>query len=206
MPQDPISFWNTCYAANGISACASFQAGLVDGSTHPDAPFPWTEPNQFMGGWGNVGPLLINGTDPFRITAWGLQFPTPAELDLFYGDDAANYVNPDALGWTGFSFALQYGEWDFAVGGPHYEAAAWQGYWIDGVVPSLSGTRLAWRGESEDHSRVFDCVQVEAGSPDCIVNFSSVTTTTPEPATILLLLTGFVLVALVRRYARRVVS
>ena len=91
MQQEPgLSFWNTCYNANGIHACATFGAGFTDGS--PDAPYPYSEPNQFIGAW--VHPTLsFDGTQPFRITAWGLKWDTPAVLDMYYGD-AGSASNP----------------------------------------------------------------------------------------------------------------
>ena len=210
-------FWDTCYT-NGFTACATFGGALYDGSNDQNAPFPWNQPTQFIGGWDQDS---FTGSEPFFITAWGMKFPNPhAELNIFYADDAWSPVAPNDLGWTGFSMAWRvdpaqfppgdgaYSLFDFAVGGSHYEGAAWQGYWTDGLVPSLAGTRFAWRGETLDHRIVFDCIQAGPGSTKCrsdAATFSITTTVTPEPSTLLLLLTGLALVQLFRRrYARRV--
>ena len=201
MSQPAPRFWDICYT-NEITACVTFQGALYDGSRDPGAPFPWNEPTQFIGGW---RPDLFTGSEPFRITAWGLKFPGQAQVNWFHRDDAVVSSDPFAFGWSGFSFVNQYTEWDFAVGGPHYEASAWQGYWVDRKVAPLGGTRLAWRGETEDHRLVFDCIQAGPGSSKCHeeaafnFNIAMTTTATPEPSTLLLLVTGLALWQLARR-------
>jgi hypothetical protein len=189
-------FWDTCYTTE-LTACATFQGELIAGSG----------PNHFLGGWRRE---LFTGSEPFRITAWGMKFPTKAELNLVVFDDAWNSGNPLDFGWTDYNFVVFTNEWEFAVGGDHYEGAAWEGHWI-GRVPPLAGTRFAWRGETEDHRLVFDCIQRGAGSTKCMsvpatfTTFAALdaaelsSTTAPEPSTLLLVLTGLVLWKIARR-------
>ena len=187
-------FWDTCYTTE-ITACVTFEAGF-DG--------------QFHGRWRED---LFTGSEPFRITAWGMQFPGKAGLDFLVGDDAWNFGGPLDFGWTDFSFVMFTNEWEFAVGGPNYEGLMWQGDWTGHRAPTLAGTRFAWRGETEDHRLVFDCIQRGPGSTKCVsvspalhstdfgltVASDFSTTTAPEPSTLLLVLTGLALFKIARR-------
>lgn len=183
-------FWDTCYTT-GLKACTTFEAGF-DG--------------QFVGRWRTD---LFTGSQPFRITAWGMDFPGKGELDLSSGDDAWNVANPLDFGWKDFNFVVFTSEWDFAVGGEHYESSQWLGNWTGRHAPPLAGTKFAWRGETEDHRIVFDCIQHGQGSAKCESvtpqQFASAfsrtfsTTVTPEPSTLLLVLTGLALWKVARR-------
>ena len=189
--KDPApKFWDTCFSTP-ITACVTFEVGFND---------------QFSGRWRTD---LFKTSEPIRITAWGLKFPGKAELNVSFGDAAWNAGNPLDFGWNDFNFVMFTNEWDFAVGGEQYEGLGWQGNWV-GRVPPIGGTRFAWRGETEDHSLVFDCVQKGPGNTRCEAFTANTamrtaalsTTVAPEPSTFLLVLTGLLL----WRYARRLMG
>ena len=183
---------NTCYVSGSLNACASLTLHRAD-----DDPVI-QHPNSFVAG---VDPGASNVA--FRITGWGFYLPQPlnVQFTMTVPEDAWGDNFPPT-GWDDPGFLLRlglccgppYGEsWDFAIGGPHWFAAGFRGFWEGGPFPA--DVQFAWRGVTEDQSFTFDCIQSAPGRNDCV-------SVAPEPSTWLLLLSGLVALTLVYRRHR----
>lgn len=167
MNETITSFWSTCHQAR----CVEFSAGFADG---PDwAPPPWNTQHQFIGAISNY-----QSFDGFRVTSWTLDWQGDMTLAMWYGDSAWNQdvVEPGHI--TVYTTEL-----DWAAGGPNYEGALWQGFWLNGV-PDYGTMQFDWQGET-----------VAAPRLETVV--------TPEPSVVLMLAPAFMFLYLLIRRRRR---
>jgi len=190
----------TCKTTGSLHACASVTVSVADWGApdgivffallhpgQPDAPFLpsaigfYAKPDPGFASAAFTAPGGWGNAAPARWTlnafSREISFPGLGEYTLF----AASTAVRDELRWAA------------VLEGQAGDLHAWN--WAGGLP---SNFLFVWRGESEDGTIDFDCFQDPAGGSECL------TTATPEPTTVMLVLTGMTfLVVVAHRHTRR---
>ena len=185
----------TCKTMGSFHGCASVTVsvadwGAPDGSVfyavlhagEPDAPFLpsaigfYARPNPGLAPAAFIAPGGWGNDAPARWTlnpfSRQLSFPGLGDYTLFAA-----------------STAVRNGQrWAAVLEGQAGDLHVWN--WDGGLPPDFL---FVWRGESEDGTIDFDCFQNPSGGSECL------TTATPEPTTVLLVLTGMTVLAVAVR-------